>query len=92
MSEASRAARSKAPTVADYLKRCLRISEVIAKLRSLIRKNLPKGYEEAMHWGVISYQVPLKTYPNTYNKQPLMYAGIGAHKNCNTLYLMRPCG
>ena len=63
---------------------------MIAKLRSLIRKNLPKGYQEAMHWGVISYQVPLKTYPNTYNKYPLMYAGIGAHKNYNTLYLMRP--
>ena len=62
---------------------------MIAKLRSLIRKNLPKGYEEAMHWGVISYQVPLKTYP-IINKQPLMYAGIGAHKNYNTLYLMRP--
>jgi hypothetical protein len=86
-------ARSNATTVAAYLK-SLPVDQrkVIAKLRRLIRKNLPKGYEEAMHWGVISYQVPLKTYANTYNKQPLMYAGIGAHKNYNTLYLMRPYG
>ena len=44
-------------------------------------QNLPKGYEEAMTGGVISYQVPLGTYPDTYNKRPLMYAGIAARKN-----------
>lgn len=86
-------ARSKATTVAEYLKSLpADRRKVIAKLSSLIRKNLPKGYEEAMNGGVISYQVPLGTYPDTYNKQPLMYAGIAARKNYNTLYLMRPYG
>jgi hypothetical protein len=26
---------------------------------------------ESMNWGMISYEVPLETFPDTYNKQPL---------------------
>ena len=33
----------------------------------MILANLPDGYEEAMNWGMITYQVPLETYPDTYN-------------------------
>lgn len=64
----------------------------IAKVRSVIRKHLPKGYEEAVGWGGITYQVPLKTFPDTYNKQPLCYAALAAQKNFNTVYLMGPYG
>jgi hypothetical protein len=36
---------------------------------------------------MISYELPLERYPNTYNKQPLGYAALGAQKNSYTLYL-----
>ncbi|HUF89706.1 MAG TPA: DUF1801 domain-containing protein [Gemmatimonadota bacterium] len=82
-------ARSKAKTVKEYLddQPADRRKE-IAKVRSVVRKNLPKGYREGMNFGMISYEVPLERYPDTYNKQPLCYAGLAAHKNYNTLYLM----
>ncbi len=41
-----------------------------------------------MNWGMITYQVPLKTYPDTYNSQPLMYAALASQKNHMAVYLM----
>jgi hypothetical protein len=41
-----------------------------------------------MNWGMISYELPLERYPNTYNGQPLSYAALAAQKNYYTLYLM----
>ena len=61
--------------------------KVIAKVRQVILDNLPEGYEEAMNWGMITYQVPLATYPETYNKQPLMYAALASQKNHMAVYL-----
>lgn len=57
-------------------------------VRKIILKNLPKGYEEAYEWGMISYQVPLTVYPDTYNKKPLMYAALASQKNYMAIYLM----
>ncbi len=34
------------------------------------------------------YSVPLEDYPDTYNKQPLCYVALAAHKNYCSLYLM----
>jgi hypothetical protein len=62
-------------------------TETIKKVRDVIVKNLPKGYEEVMNWGMITYQVPLKTYPDTYNKKPLMYAALASQKNHMAVYL-----
>ena len=62
--------------------------KLIEAVRSVIRKNLPKGYQETMNWGMISYEIPLKKYPNTYNGQPLGYAGLAAQKNYCSLHLM----
>jgi hypothetical protein len=33
--------------------------------------------------------VPLERFPNTYNKQPLAYAGLASQKNYISLYLMK---
>lgn len=66
--------------------------QLLSKVRRVIRKHLPKGYEEALNWGAITYQVPLKKYPDTYNGQPLCYAALSSHKNYCSLYLMRPYG
>ena len=81
-------AQSKAATVKEYLDELpADRRKEIAKVRSVVRKNLPKGYRETMNWGMISYEIPLERYPDTYNKKPLAYAGLAAQKNVNTLYL-----
>ncbi len=85
--------QSKATTVKQYLDELpAEQRRDIAKVRSVVRKNLPKGYRETMNWGMISYELPLETYPDTYNKKPLCYAGLAAQKNFNTLYLMGAYG
>ncbi|HEX7150892.1 MAG TPA: DUF1801 domain-containing protein [Thermoanaerobaculia bacterium] len=62
--------------------------EVVAKVRDLVQKNLPKGYKETVSFGMITWCVPLERYPNTYNKQPLGYVALAAQKNYYALYLM----
>ena len=59
----------------------------ISIVRKTILDNLPDGYEEVMNWGMITYQVPLETYPDTYNKKPLMYAALASQKNHMAVYL-----
>ncbi len=61
--------------------------EAIREIRKTILANLPKGYEEALNWGMITYQVPLEIYPDTYNKKPLMYAALANQKNHMAVYL-----
>jgi uncharacterized protein YdhG (YjbR/CyaY superfamily) len=81
--------KSKATTVKDYLAELpAERREVVAKLREVVKRNLPEGYVETMNWGMISYEVPLARYPNTYNRQPLSYVGLAAQKNHYALYLM----
>ena len=53
-----------------------------------MKKHLPKGYKEQIGWGAITYAVPLKMLPDTYNGEPLCYAAIAAQKNYYSLYLM----
>ena len=81
-------ASSKAATVAQYLAELPpdRRAE-IEKVRDLVNGVLPAGYREGMGYGMIGWVVPLETYPDTYNKQPLSYAGLAAQKNYNSLYL-----
>jgi uncharacterized protein DUF1801 len=79
---------SKALTVDDYLAGLPpERRSIVASVRDLVRRNLPEGYEETMNWGMISYEVPLERYPDTYNKQPLSYAALAAQKSFYTLYL-----
>ncbi len=61
--------------------------KVVAAVRAVIRKNLPAGYVESMSWGMLAYEIPLSRYPDTYNKQPLMYLALAAQKNNFALYL-----
>lgn len=61
--------------------------EAIQAVRKTILDNLPEGYEEVMNWGMITYQVPLSTFPDTYNKKPLMYAALASQKNHMAVYL-----
>ena len=60
----------------------------ISIVRELILAHLPQGYVETMRWGMLSYEIPLAVYPDTYNGQPLNYIGLAAQKQKNSLYLM----
>jgi hypothetical protein len=62
--------------------------EFVAALRDTIVANLPDGYEESMNWGMISFEVPLSRYPDTYNGKPLSYLALASQKNYVSLYLM----
>ena len=80
--------QSKARTVEQYLAELPEDRrEAIETVREVILNNLPDGFEEAMNWGMISYQVPLGRYPDTYNKQPLMMAALASQKNHMAVYL-----
>jgi hypothetical protein len=61
---------------------------VVSAVRRMVNAHMPPGYEEAMHWGMISWQIPLARYPVTYNKQPLSYVALAAQKNNYALYLV----
>lgn len=61
--------------------------DALKAVRQTILAHLPAGYEEAMNWGMITYQVPLARYPDTYNGQPLAYAGLASQKNYMAVYL-----
>ena len=49
---------------------------------------MPPGYELGIHWKMPTWVLPLDTYPDTYNKQPLAYVALAAQKNYNSLYLL----
>lgn len=82
-------AQSKAKTVAAYLEELPPDRRaVVSELRDLVRKHLPKGYEELMGFGMIMYSIPLKVLPDTYNGYPLCYVALAAQKNYYALYLL----
>ena len=79
---------SKVTTVADYLSELPpERAKVIAHVRDLVNQALPDGYREGIGYGMIGWVVPLEDYPDTYNGQPLIYAGLAAQKNHFALYL-----
>lgn len=86
-------ASSAAATVAEYLAELPEHRRaVIAKVRATIRKHMPKGYSEQMNYGMITWQIPLTTFADTYNKAPLQYVGLAAQKNTYAVYLMAVYG
>ena len=55
--------RSEAATVEEYLSELPEDQRhVVSAVRDVIVANLPAGYEEAMNWGMISYEVPVAEY------------------------------
>ena len=81
--------QNKAKTVSEYIDALPEERRaVVRKVRSVVKKHLPKGYTEQIGWGAITYAVPLKVLPDTYNGEPLCYAALAAQKNFYTLYLL----
>lgn len=63
----------------------------IEKLRSVIQKNLPKGFEEGMNYGMMGYHVPHTIYPKGYHckpSDPLPFMGFASQKNSINFYHM----
>jgi hypothetical protein len=82
-------ATSKAKSVTEYLASLPpERRAALAAVRRVIKKSLPRGYEEGMLYGMMGYYVPLARYPETYNGQPLSIACLASQKNYMTLYLM----
>jgi Domain of unknown function (DU1801) len=84
---------TRAKTVSEYLKLLPpERRKSLAAVRKVVRDNLPNGYKETIGWGAITYAIPLKDYPNTYNGQPLCIAALTAGtRNCS-LHLMAAYG
>lgn len=84
--------QSKAATVESYIQALPEErKEAIEKLRKVIRKNLPKGFEESMCYGMIGYCVPHSKYPKGYHCKPeqaLPFINIASQKNFIALYHM----
>lgn len=84
--------QSKSKTIKGYLNELpLERAEAFSKLRNTILKNIPKGFEEGMHYGMIGYCVPHSIYPKGYHcdpKQPLPFANIASQKNFIAFYHM----
>ncbi len=84
--------QSKAKTVDEYLSTLPdERGEIITALRKEIKKNLPKGFEETMQYGMISYVVPHKLYPAGYHANPkdaLPFISIASQKNHIAVYHM----
>lgn len=61
------------------------------KLRNVIQKNLPKGFQEGMNYGMIGYYVPHSIYPKGYHckpTDPLPFMGFASQKNSINFYHM----
>jgi hypothetical protein len=81
-------------TVTEYLESLPENDrQTLSAVRSTIKENLPKGYEEIFYGGkYIAYVIPLARFPKTYNGHPLQYVALAKQKNYYTLYMMVPYG
>lgn len=83
---------SEALTVDEYMATLPKERKAgMEKLRAVILKNLPKGFEECMGYGMIGYVVPHSLYPAGYHcdpKQPLPFISVASQKNAISLYHM----
>jgi hypothetical protein len=84
--------QSKAATPEEYIKEMPEDRQkAFSKLRSVIKKNIPKGFKEGMGYGMMGWSVPHSLYPAGYHcnpKDPLPFMGIASQKNFIAVYHM----
>lgn len=64
---------------------------VVERLREVLRKNLPAGFEETIDYGMIGYVVPLSLFPEGYLDDPkraLPFIALASQKQHVSLYHM----
>jgi hypothetical protein len=83
---------SKATTVEQYL---VELPEdrkkAMSDLYKIIKKNIPKGFAPVMQYGMISFVVPHKIYPDGYHCKPtdaLPFLSLASQKNFIAVYHM----
>ena len=81
-----------ATSVEDYISKIPEErQEVFSKLFDTIKDNLPKGFEKGVSYGMVGWDVPLKTFPAGYHctpGAPLPFMGLASQKNFIALYHM----
>lgn len=84
--------QSKASTPDQYMAELpAERKEAMTKLRDTIRKNLPRGFEETMQYGMLTYVVPHSLYPAGYHCNPsdaLPFISLASQKNNISFYHM----
>jgi len=82
----------KATTIQEYLDAVPVERQVyFNRLRETILKNISKGFEEQLSYGMPAYVVPHTAYPDGYHcdpKLPLPFVSIASQKNFVALYHM----
>ena len=81
-----------ASTVDEYLQKVQpERQEPMARLRALLRSNLPEGFEEVLSYSMPGYVVPHALYPKGYHcdpSLPLPFVSFASQKNFIALYHM----
>ena len=84
--------QSKATTPEEYIAEMpAERQAAFKKLRTVIKKNLPKGFKEQMSYGMLGYVVPHSKYPAGYHckpELPLPFMNIASQKNFIAVYHM----
>lgn len=84
--------QSKAVTVDEYIDELpAERKQPMQELRKIIKKNLPRGFQECMGYGMAGYVVPHSKYPAGYHcnpKLPLPFMGFASQKNFISIYHM----
>jgi hypothetical protein len=65
--------------------------EAMMQLRKVMKKNLPKGFQEVMNYGMPGFVVPHKLYPAGYHckpEDPLPFISLASQKNSINFYHM----
>lgn len=65
--------------------------ESFGQLVDVVENNLPAGFEESMYYDMVSYVVPLTTYPKGYHvtpNTPLPFISLAAQKRHIAVYHM----
>ena len=65
--------------------------KIINEFRKVVKKNMPKGFQECMNYGMIGWVVPHSKYPAGYHcnpKDPLPFMGLASQKNSVNFYHM----
>ncbi len=65
--------------------------DAMLKIRTLIKENLPAGFQEQMSYGMIGYVVPHAIYPSGYHCSPdlpLPFLSFASQKNFIGIYHM----
>lgn len=80
--------RSDATSVAEYLDELPddRRGDLEVVRESMLAA-VPSGVVETLNWGMVSYEIPLERYPDTYNGQPLLFAALANQKRHMAVYL-----